>query len=275
MSHAWPTSPAAAVLYLLIGALMFACLGRVLAASAARLSGPRESPLARGAPNRTPGSGRPESDHGSPVSGLEPVASQISEGGGCVSAGIHARTDSRVIGLGSVAAFLVGVAAIPEASWQLVAGLLGAVLLTLAMIDLRHGVLPDVLLLALALLGCGLAWRIPAAGVDLPAALTGAALGGGTLWAVRASYQWFRGVEGLGLGDVKLAAVGGLWLGWEGLPLMILTATLSTLAWLGLRALAGRRTGRHDPIPLGPGLAFGLYLTALGGFPLRFALGWG
>ena len=275
MSQGWPTSPAATLLYLLIGTLVFACLGRFLAAWALRLSAPHGSPVTWPAPNGTQGAGCPENGRNSVASGLEPMASQSTESGGNAHSGAPARIDSRVIGLGSVAAFLVAVAAFPDATWQLVAGLLGAVLLTLAIIDLRCGILPDALLLSLALLGFGLAWQTPQAGVNLPAALTGAALGGGILWAVRTFYHWFRGVEGLGFGDVKLTAVGGLWLGWEGLPFMLLAATLSTLAWLGLRALAGRRTGRHDPIPFGPGLAFGLYLTALGGFPLRYGLVWG
>ena len=275
MSQGWPTSPAATLLYLLIGTLVFACVGRFLAAWAARLSAPHQSPVTWRAPNGTQGAGCPKYDHGSADSGLEPIASQSTESGGNAHSGALARTDSRVIWLGSVAAFLVAVAAFADVTWQLAVGLLGAVLLTLAIIDLRHGILPDTLLLTLALLGFGLAWQTPHAGVNLPAALTGAALGGGIFWAVRTLYHWFRGVEGLGFGDVKLTAVGGLWLGWEGLPFMVLIATLSTLAWLGLRAVAGRRTARHDPIPLGPGLAVALYLTALGGFPLRYELVWG
>ena len=50
------------------------------------------------------------------------------------------------------------------------------------------------------------------------------------LYGFRAGYRALRGTEGLGLGDVKLAAVAGVWLGWADLPMAVNIAALSALA---------------------------------------------
>jgi leader peptidase (prepilin peptidase)/N-methyltransferase len=49
-------------------------------------------------------------------------------------------------------------------------------------------------------------------------------------FAFRAGYRALRGVEGMGLGDVKLAAVAGVWLDWAFLPIVVEIAALSALA---------------------------------------------
>ena len=49
-------------------------------------------------------------------------------------------------------------------------------------------------------------------------------------FAFRAGYRTLRGVEGMGLGDVKLAAVAGVWLDWAFLPIVVEIAALSALA---------------------------------------------
>lgn len=145
-----------------------------------------------------------------------------------------------------------------------VAAVLGWWLLALALIDLRCLILPDALTLPLVVAGLGLA----AAGEQpgwLPApALADAAIGASAgflgLLAVAAAYRALRRREGLGLGDAKLAAAAGAWLGWQALPMLLLLSALGTLA----AALALRTPLRADTaLPLGPGLAaafFGLYL---------------
>ena len=47
-----------------------------------------------------------------------------------------------------------------------------------------------------------------------PTALGGALAGGGAFWLLPAVYRALRGRSGLGLGDVKLMALAGLWPGW-------------------------------------------------------------
>jgi leader peptidase (prepilin peptidase)/N-methyltransferase len=89
----------------------------------------------------------------------------------------------------------------------------------------------------------------------LPAHLLGAGLGYASLAAFGALYFRLRGREGLGLGDAKLFAAGGAWLGWQALPLVLAVAAVTGLVF----ALAARR--RPAPhIAFGPWLALGIWI---------------
>ena len=62
-------------------------------------------------------------------------------------------------------------------------------------------------------------------------------------FAFRAGYRRFRGIEGIGLGDVKLAAVAGVWLDWVDLPVAVDIAASPRWPW---RLFAGEGGGpRH------------------------------
>lgn len=144
--------------------------------------------------------------------------------------------------------------------------LLGWTLLALAWIDWRSLRLPN--LLTLPLLGVGLA----ATHVLSPHALAGhvlGALGGyGLLAAVAHLYRRRRGRDGLGLGDAKLLAAGGAWLGWQALPGTLLAACAFALGlFLALR-LAGRRGAADTALPFGPALALAIWLAWLYGPPI-------
>jgi leader peptidase (prepilin peptidase)/N-methyltransferase len=78
----------------------------------------------------------------------------------------------------------------------------------------------------------------------------GALAGGGLVWVIRALYFYARGVEGMGLGDVKLMAVIGAFFGWSGAVLTIfLAAPLGLIVGL---ALAWRgREGLRTAVPFG------------------------
>lgn len=127
---------------------------------------------------------------------------------------------------------------------------LAIVLLWLSLIDLRERRLPDRLSVPLIAAGLVLA-AIRVEG--LPAAqLLGAAAG----YAVFALFGWaffrLRGVEGLGLGDAKLLAAAGAWLGWQALPLVVLIGAVLAL----VAALLGARDRAHQ-LAFGPWLALG------------------
>ena len=70
-----------------------------------------------------------------------------------------------------------------------------------------------------------------------------------------------RGREGLGLGDVKLAAVAGAWVDWPLLPLVVEVAAVSGLSLALFRAVREGRTPRGDMrLPFAVGLAPAIFL---------------
>lgn len=85
-----------------------------------------------------------------------------------------------------------------------------------------------------------------------------AALVGALLLSLRWGYRRWRGVTGLGLGDVKFLAAATFWTGLTGIAMLLLFASTTALAVLAVAALAGRRVGRSTRIPFGPFLVVGL-----------------
>lgn len=128
------------------------------------------------------------------------------------------------------------------------------VLARLSWIDLRTFRLPDVYTLPLILAGLILATEDK--GIGLPASLLGCLLGFALFWAVGQYYFWRTGQEGLGLGDAKLFAASGAWLGPAALPYVLLIAALGGLVFLRMRKNAVRRE-----IAFGPWLALGFWLV--------------
>lgn len=141
--------------------------------------------------------------------------------------------------------------------------LLGWCLLLLAVIDSRTLTLPDELTLPLIAAGLLATWAMtPDRLFDH---VLGAALGGAALWLIAALYYRMRGREGLGLGDAKLLAAAGAWLGWQGLGSVILIAAVSALVLILGRSAMGHRLSSEDPLPFGPFLALGIWVTWLYG----------
>jgi leader peptidase (prepilin peptidase)/N-methyltransferase len=131
---------------------------------------------------------------------------------------------------------------------------LGWILLALARIDLAHGLLPDLLTLPLALAGIG--WTALDDPARVPAALLGAAAGFGVLAGLGWAYRRWRGRDGLGLGDIKLAGVAGAWLG---LVTVFAVVEVATLAALG--AYIANAWLRRRPLRAVAFLPFGLFLA--------------
>lgn len=140
---------------------------------------------------------------------------------------------------------------------------LAASLLALSWIDVRRFILPDGLTLPLVAAGlAGCWWTTPAA---LPAHAAGAAAGYLSFRLVATVYRRLRHRDGLGQGDAKLAAAAGAWVAWEGLPSVVLLAAGAGLVVVLALALAQRRLDARMPIPFGPCLALGLWVTWLFG----------
>lgn len=144
----------------------------------------------------------------------------------------------------------------------------GWMLLLLAAIDWRVQLLPDVLTLPLMLTGLIASFLLPLAPWQDHA--IGAAAGFVVLAVIASLYHRLRKREGLGLGDAKLAAAIGAWVGWQSLPTMLLWGSMLGLLFAVALSLAGRRLQLSDRLPFGVFLAAGGWLVWLYG-PLGFS----
>ncbi len=154
--------------------------------------------------------------------------------------------------------------------WLLAAScVLGWTLLALALIDARHFILPDVLTLPLGVAGLIVTLTLDQSqfAAHVVAALAGFAM----LALVNSLYRRVRGQDGLGLGDAKLLAAGGAWVGLGGLPGIVLIASFTALAWALVQGGLRRQFSSRMQIPFGPFLALGIWIIWLYG-PLEF--GW-
>lgn len=134
---------------------------------------------------------------------------------------------------------------------------LAAMLLAISVIDWRTYRIPD--LLSLPLLGAGLAWTWLLDAGALPAHAIGAAVGYAAVAGFGALYFRLRHREGLGLGDAKLFAAAGAWLGWRDLPFVLLIASLGGLLFaLAMRWFAAAPKDRR--IAFGPWISLAIWL---------------
>ena len=140
--------------------------------------------------------------------------------------------------------------------------LLGWSLIVLFAFDIVHFVLPD--FLTYSLLAAGVAFS---ARQDMDAALesaAGAFTGGLSLLCVKLLYRQITKRDGLGLGDVKLFAAAGAWVGIAGLPQVLLIA--SGLGLLASLAYLRRENGfLLSKIPFGIGLCPAIWITWIWG----------
>jgi leader peptidase (prepilin peptidase) / N-methyltransferase len=140
---------------------------------------------------------------------------------------------------------------------------LGALMVAGADIDARKFLLPDLItfgavvsgIVAAPLMDAANAW--PAAAEAIARAACIAAV----LAVFRSGYAWIRRSEGLGLGDVKLAAGIGAWLPLEAIPLCFGLATSSALLMVMFARLGGRSVTRTTRIPFGAFLCPALWIV--------------
>jgi leader peptidase (prepilin peptidase)/N-methyltransferase len=155
------------------------------------------------------------------------------------------------------------------AAWALPAYLvLAAALVAVSAVDLELFLVPNRILLATLVLGVpllALAAVADGTGHDVAMAATGAAIGFGLLLVINLVVP-----RGMGMGDVKLAGVLGLWLGYLDLGHVFLGLFLGFLLGSlggGVLIATGLRS-RRDHIPFAPFLAAGAVVAILVGAPL-------
>lgn len=136
--------------------------------------------------------------------------------------------------------------------------LLVAPLIVVAFIDLEHRIIPNGISLPGIAAGfltslwlgsepLGVRWITPLAGL---------VVGGGGLFLVSWIYEKTRGQEGIGMGDVKLAAMFGAFFGWNGvLVILLLSSLLGSV--VGIILMLFFRKGPKFAVPFGPFLSAG------------------
>jgi prepilin signal peptidase PulO-like enzyme (type II secretory pathway) len=129
---------------------------------------------------------------------------------------------------------------------------LGIILIVLGLIDLRWFWLPDRLTLPLCVIGL-LAASLDGSGIS---ALAGLIVGASLFLSLRIAYHALRGRQGIGLGDVKLAAAIGAWLQTDRLlETIVLAAGTALVVTTGRLLISGR------PMDLAARIPFGLFLV--------------
>ncbi len=130
----------------------------------------------------------------------------------------------------------------------------GFLLVALLWIDLEFRLLPDVLTLPGTLLGLAAVLLAPDWAAGARHALLGMVAGSGLLWLLAWAWITFRKVEGMGGGDVKLAAMFGAVLGWQLALITLFVAALAGSLW-GAVLMLRRRGGMKSELPFGTLLA--------------------
>lgn len=174
----------------------------------------------------------------------------------CCGATISARYPLTELGLGL--AYVATVVVLRHDPTQLILGLvLSTALMAVTLTDLEHRIIPNKILLVTAVAGIAIA----AVGdpASLPERAVSAVAAGGLLFLAALAYP-----RGMGLGDVKLAAVIGLFLGRDVGPALLVALLSGSLVGLAMIAVEGA-SARKKAIPFGPFLAFGAMVGLLAG----------
>lgn len=137
-------------------------------------------------------------------------------------------------------------------------------LLAIAVTDVRHYIIPDELSLGGTMAGALLA--VAPGPPSLPGAAIGSVVGGGLLWVVAIVGGRVFGREAMGGGDIKLMAMIGAFLGWQGALLSIFLGALSgTLIFVPIAVYVRLKNGEEKLVPFGLFLAFGAALAFYAG----------
>ncbi len=144
----------------------------------------------------------------------------------------------------------------------LVACVFCAAMIVLAMIDLEHYLLPDAItkpgIVVGLILQFQVSWSTPRD------AVFGVLLGAGVLAALTWGWYWWKGVHGMGFGDIKMLAMVGAFLGWQGVIATLLLASLAGSV-VGVGQILRGRMGLRSKLPFGVFLALAAVVTLLYG----------
>jgi leader peptidase (prepilin peptidase)/N-methyltransferase len=141
---------------------------------------------------------------------------------------------------------------------------LACALIVVTFIDIDIQEIPDEISLGGIVIGLVLVYWLPLSYRD---SLIGMVLGGGVLLAVIYGYYFITKKQGMGGGDVKLLAMIGVFIGWQGVLFTIFAASLIGSV-IGVTWVYINRKDMKAAIPFGPFLSIGALIYILWGPPL-------
>ena len=139
--------------------------------------------------------------------------------------------------------------------------ILTAMLIVLFAIDWDVQRLPDVITLPGLVIGLAASTVLPP---GIVSSLEGAALGAAILWSLRWGWHRATGVEAMGLGDVKMLAMIGAFLGWQQVWLVLFLSSLAG-ALIGVLLATLRGRSLQSRMPFGTFLALAAFVASLVG----------
>jgi leader peptidase (prepilin peptidase)/N-methyltransferase len=204
----------------------------------------------------------PSCHQGLAVRDLVPVLSWLVARGRCRFSDARIDPIYPIMELSALGVVLWAILVVDEGALMITV-LLGWALLALAAMDLRSLFLSDALTLPLIPAGLAACLRLEPDAIWEHALASLAAAG--ILAGLALAYRRARGRDGLGYGDVKLFAAAGAWTGALGLGTVLLWAVVVNVLLLAVERGAGRQVSAETRVPIGTGLALGLWLTWLHG----------
>jgi leader peptidase (prepilin peptidase)/N-methyltransferase len=127
-------------------------------------------------------------------------------------------------------------------------------LLVIAFIDLDHQIIPDVITLPGIPMGLVASFTLPT--VTFKASVLGLLIGGGSLWFVAWAYNLIAKRDGMGGGDIKLLAMIGTIIGWQGVIFTIFASSVMG-SCVGITIMLIKGKNMKFAIPFGPFLSIG------------------
>jgi len=193
-----------------------------------------------------------------------PVLSWLFLRGRCRKCGVGVSMQYPIVELITGALFVLVIWMTPPGPLLATRLILVCILIALFGIDLEHQILPNVITLPGIAIGVLLSLIAPPGWKD---ALVGVLLGGGVLYAIAGAYYLWRREEGMGMGDVKMLAMIGAFLGWKA---VLVTLVLSSFAGaiIGVALMAAQRGTMKFALPFGTFLAIGAIVSMFVGEPL-------
>lgn len=245
LSSSMPTILLAAALGLAVGSFLNVCIYRM----------PRRESLVHPA-SRCPSCGRALRWHDN-----IPVVSWVLLGGRCGQCHAPISAQYPIVELVTMALIVGVVIATPPGPLLASRLVFACVLVVLFVIDLEHQILPNLITLP----GIGIGFLFSLFGPPgWQMSLAGIVLGAGLLYGTAAAYYMVRREEGLGMGDVKMLAMIGAFLGWKAVLLTLVLASFAG-ALFGIVLMTTSRGGLRYALPFGTFLAIGALVAMFAG----------